>query len=523
LTSTDGKLDRLLYRLVRGETSPQAFVKALDELDPDPADALAEQLTQAEPEQKADIIQGLRCLEDRRILLPVMRFIFDTSPERDHGDARALGMRLLVEKADHGNRDQLFEFAKDLKEDPDPFVSANAFRLMVQTRPSEALAILVNHYHNEEWPVFVKETLEELIRSFDTSPIPGIEQLERHRLVELIAENQNLLEDNDLERISNREDTAEVAMQLFEHEPQTIDLVYQLSEFLCAPDRRELSKALMGRTNSDSNRAMALEILAEGLQGDASPDEQKRIEHSMQTRDEYLRLSAIRCATRSGVPELVRAVLDLIRSTGLPLAKTVAKRLAADAEYLPPETLETMQKVQQYVRKKRSRDQHKDWISAESHLNQALARLVHAESKQLKSIETECLDTLGRQTQHPEIIESSLKLLRAIERLSARDVQDRWHPFYGKTVVELIEKAPSEAIEPIMELLMNRAPPETPGLLEVLENYLPKLEPELFSRSKSLLARLPAEKAEAVLETVEAKGKSDILSDRAARLLKEIN
>ncbi|MGM0557890.1 MAG: hypothetical protein ACQEVA_16005 [Myxococcota bacterium] len=457
------------------EPSQRAVRDFLVEHAADHFDTLTANLSVTAGRTRRGLVRVLVELEDRRALLPLMRFVHDTAGDHREQDARAIATRHLTDIADEEDAGRLFAFFRDMRRDTDPFVrgySVGGFGALGDPRAAPFV-----HDAMEDEHEFVREQASaalETLRDSDrraSRDVPDRDELEREIRSASGTRLRFLTEE-----LVRHEHGFEIARNLLLDGTKTVMTAVQALRRIGDARTRDVARRFLEGDRPDSDRAAALRLLADFIEGDATPEERAVVRDALDERDVFVRLAGLEAAARSGDPNLVLEVIDRAVDDGLDGIETVAEGLAqarmSRDQSIADRVLELLTQVQLEMRHSGGQT----WAMSAAYLLRALKRVAPRDwTRGPEAIEA-ALDALRSRPDARPIAVTVLELLLTLLPEDGLARNRRWHPDDIELLIRAARHHGDDLLPRVLEVIARAASPRHHDLGGFFERAIGRLE-----------------------------------------------
>lgn len=468
----------------------------------DHLDVLTANLSVTSGRTRRGLVRVLVELDDRRALLPLMRFIHDAADDYEEDDARAIAMRHLTSMADDEDRERLFDFFVDMRDDHDPYVRGYAVAGLGELGDPGARPFVRDALDDDD--EFVRQQAEEAVEALRGSDesVRG-DAPTRAELEQKIRTASGVRLRYLTEELVRHAEGFEIARDLLFDDEQYHMLAVRALRRIDDARARDAAARFLEERRPDSERAAALRLLADYVEGDASEVERALVRDALAEDDIFVRLAGLEAAARSGDRALVLEVIDRAEDDGLDGIETVAEGLS-NARLAPDR--EVAERIFDLLRKVRLEMRHSDgatWMMSTAYLLRALKRAV----TQGWSRRPEAIDTaLGAMRDRPKsrpVAVTGLELLLALVPDDGLPRHRRWHADDVKLLVRAANEHGDDLMPRVLDIIARTASPQNHDLGRWFERAMGRLQSR---RGRTRLARAISEvvpnNAEELLESL---------------------
>ncbi|MFU8803674.1 MAG: HEAT repeat domain-containing protein [Bradymonadaceae bacterium] len=501
--------------------NPQQIAQLVDELDhpdrlrreevkeklvdlgPEAVPVLGANLPLVTTEVRRRLLDLFLGLEDRRIILPLMRMVYDLRHQIGEADNRGLAMRVLTQLADPEAPDagRLFAFARDMRHDDDRFVRAFVMELLGRLQRRQSIPFLREALHDRDEEV--RRRASRALQSLESieDDAPG-DALPPSVLLEKIRQTRGVHRQFHLSELLRRDDAFELASALLRGDEDEVLMGMQALQKIDDSRGRTLAaEVLLRPLSNDEHRAIALHLLAKYYEDDASPEEIAVIGQSLRSHDRFVCLGALAATARAGDPGLVENVVDFIRSkdgvVSLAAAEALAQAASPSLAHLLPRVRDALGHLHQVQPKRRDDDQ----VRAEAFVLRAIIRLVGMGTDHGREVQRHAFESLARSADKRPIVITALELLQSTTP-EALPEDARWEPVDALVLVGLLTSADERICRRAIELLKRGAPYDFPLLVPHLRALVGRNGIDLASDIVPLLAIARGDEARQMLEEI---------------------
>ena len=429
----------------------------------------------ASPLARTAVIRVLGEIGSTRAMGPLMRYVFDKRGDIDEQMGRGLAMQAIMQLAQPEHARKLFDFLVEMREDADPFVRGYAVEALGRFGDQRARPLLEQATRDEH--EFVRERAQQALMRLGTqrhtsnaleSDLTDLELLQKVR-GEDGGEREYYVNE-----LLGRHNAFELAAQLVSEHGRSTVLGLQLLLRLEDPRAREVAVQHFRATPDTTQRAIALRILAQQLQGDADDDEVQIIEYGLAATDDFVRLAAVAALGASGRTDLVGRAVRMLDVRDPVEVVTVAESLArgmgpSHARFVPQ-----LRDALVKLRRRRRAEDSAELMLAEGHVLSALREaLAGGHGMGVAQVQLDALESLQDARDLSPILVSALKLLRDTLPPEGLAAHQRWPASDAMALVYLLDHPDHRIQHRALDLLLRGAP-------EGLSAIAPRVERLLF-------------------------------------------
>lgn len=309
----------------------------------DPTDYLCANLHFVSSAARRGLVMLLAKLGDRRALVPLMRYVFDTREKVLEQDARAAAMQTIIAIADaqneaSGDRKRVVSFLMDMLDEPDGFVRAHIMRGLGRLGSRRAFAPLKAAWNDEH--EFVAEQARVAHRELSDRAhlLAELEDVRPHKELDdgVLVDRVGFVNSADLKpflyELSMRPNALELANRVLSLGTKRNHYVLEILAALNDPAAREVVVQHLRVASSETDVAASFRVLARYLDEDANKPECESIEKGLQSTSPHIKRAAIRAAGVAGSDRLLESVRAAMASKDPNIAQAATKAIEAAAD-----------------------------------------------------------------------------------------------------------------------------------------------------------------------------------------------
>ncbi|MEM1349385.1 MAG: HEAT repeat domain-containing protein [Myxococcota bacterium] len=493
-------------------------------LGPEALEPLAANIAFATPRARKALVHVLGALGTTKAILPLMRFVFDRRDNLEDQDARGLAMRGIMELAEPKHAQRMFDFLMDVKGDRDPFVRGYALELMGRFGDRRAEPIL-EHAAQEDDEDFVRQRarqgLQVLHQEGDgaqdalKSELSDVELLQRIRGARAGARTfwvNALLE---------RDNAFELAVALVREGGSGSVLGLQLLQQL--GDSRARAHVVRHYISSEetAEHAIALRILAQHIDHDATEEELEVIREGAHDADLFVRMAAMDAGGAAGDERTLRRALTAAASNdpveALAGAQALDKGVTPEHQGLGPGLREALEAAH----KRRMGRTNDDTINTQAHLLGALASLSRGATVGAGEAQRLALKSLEEAEDLWPIVVTSLRVLRDATPEEGLSPGRRWSTAEVRDVLGLLSHDDARVRQRSADVLRRGAPSGLVSMVPSLERLIYDEEVSTADLVIPLLAHAGGRRATEIFEDL-GEAEDPTIREAAAAALRSV-